>query len=44
VEARSDLQLGGREGHGAADLVRAETVDADNVGGERSGVGGAASG
>jgi hypothetical protein len=44
VEARSDLQLGGGEGHRAADLVQAEAADADDVGGERRGVGGAASG
>jgi hypothetical protein len=43
VEARSDFQLGGGEDHGAADLVRAEAADADDVGGERRGVGGAAS-
>jgi hypothetical protein len=44
VEARNDLQLRGVEGHGAADLVRAEAANADDVGGERRGVGGAASG
>jgi hypothetical protein len=44
VEARSNLQLGGGEGHEAADLVRAEAADVDDVGGERRGVGGATSG
>jgi hypothetical protein len=41
VEARSDLQLGGGEGHRAAVLLRAEAADADGVGGEQRGVGGA---
>jgi hypothetical protein len=44
VEARSDLQLGGGKGHGAADLVQGEGADVDDVGGEWCGVGGAASG
>ena len=34
-----DFRLGGGEGHGAADLVRAEAEDGDDGGGERRGVG-----